>query len=316
MSAPAAPSGAAVAPPADAPADTLKAALADVAAAMERTLDDLIPTGAGRESRLFDAMRYACLAGGKRLRPFLLVATADMFGVDRVRSLRAAAAIEFVHCYSLVHDDLPAMDDDDLRRGRPTCHIEFDEATAILAGDALQTLAFEVLADPATHPDPAVRSDLVLALATGAGATGMVGGQMFDLEAEKHGDTFGLADVERLQQMKTGRLIAYGCKAGGILGQADAAQRTALDAYAADLGLAFQIADDILDAEGDEAEVGKKVGKDAEAGKATFVSLLGLDEAKNRARDLTLQATSHLDLFGTDADLLRDVARFVVDRRA
>ena len=290
--------------------------MADVAAAMEETLDNLIPSGAGREKRVFDAMRYASLAGGKRLRPFLAVATADLFDVDRAHSLRAGAAVEFVHCYSLVHDDLPAMDDDDLRRGRPTCHIQFDEATAILAGDGLLTLAFEVLADPATHPDPEVRSELVGALAAGAGATGMVGGQMFDLEAEKHGDEFGLEDVTRLQEMKTGRLIGFGCNAGPILAQAGENERAALINYAAALGLAFQIADDILDAEGNEEEVGKKVGKDADAGKVTFVSLLGLEEAKKRAINLTLQAAGHLELFGRKADLLRDVARFVVERRA
>ena len=296
--------------------DALKTAMAAIAADMEEVLDALVPDGDGREKRLFDAMRYASLAGGKRLRPFLAVATADLFDVDRAHSLRAGAAVEFVHCYSLVHDDLPAMDDDDLRRGRPTCHIQFDEATAILAGDGLLTLAFEVLADPATHPDPQVRSELVAALAGGAGATGMVGGQMFDLEAEKHGDQFDLEDVIRLQEMKTGRLISFGCKAGPILAQAGEAERAALDAYAGALGLAFQIADDILDAVGSEEEVGKKVGKDADAGKVTFVSLLGLEEAKARAVNLTLQAAKHLDLFGPKADLLRDVARFVVERRA
>ncbi len=297
-------------------ANDLKTAMAGVAAEMEETLDRLIPAGTGRERRVFDAMRYASLAGGKRLRPFLVVATADLFGVDRAHSLRAGAAVEFVHCYSLVHDDLPAMDDDDLRRGRPTCHIQFDEATAILAGDGLMALAFEVLADPATHPDPLVRSELVGALAAGAGATGMVGGQMFDLESEKHGGDFGLEDVVRLQEMKTGQLIGFGCKAGSILAQAGEKERAALDAYAGDLGLAFQIADDILDADSSEEEVGKKVGKDADAGKVTFVSLLGLEEARKRAKNLTLQAAAHLDLFGPNADLLREVARFVVERRA
>ena len=286
---------------------------------MEGVLDALIPRAvegaSGREERVFEAMRYACLAGGKRLRPFLVVESARLFGVPEAQSLRAAAAIEFVHCYSLVHDDLPAMDDDDLRRGRPTTHKQFDEATAILAGDALLTLAFEVLADPATHADAAVRSELVTALARGAGAEGMVGGQMFDLEAEKHGDTFDLDDVMRLQAMKTGRLIGFSCAAGGILGGGSGEQRQALDRYAADLGLAFQVADDILDATGDEAEVGKKVGKDADAGKATFVSLLGLEEARDRANKLALQAQSHLDLFAQDADLLRQVANFVVERR-
>jgi farnesyl diphosphate synthase len=215
-----------------------------------------------------------------------------------------------------VHDDLPAMDDDDLRRGRPTTHKQFDEATAILAGDALLTLAFEVLAHPDTHPDGAVRAELVAALASGAGAVGMVGGQMFDLEAEQHGRSYSLEDITRLQSMKTGRLIGFSCQAGAILGQASAAARRALSLYAEDLGLAFQIADDLLDAEGTEAEVGKKVGKDAAAGKATFITHLGLDGARRRARTLALQAAKHLDLYGAKAQVLSDVARFVVERRA
>lgn len=297
-------------------APDLKDRMAAVAADMEGVLDALIPSGSGREARVFDAMRYACLAGGKRLRPFLVVETANLFGIAEAQSLRAAAAIEFVHCYSLVHDDLPAMDDDDLRRGRPTTHKEFDDATAILAGDALLTLAFEVLADPATHALAAVRAELVTALARAAGAEGMVGGQMFDLEAEKHGDDFDLDDIMRLQAMKTGRLIGFSCAAGGILGGATSEQRTALERYAADLGLAFQVADDILDATGDEVEVGKKVGKDADAGKATFVSLLGLEEAQARANKLALQAQDHLDLFGDSADVLKQVATFVVERRS
>jgi farnesyl diphosphate synthase len=261
-------------------------------------------------------MRYACLAGGKRLRPFLVLESAGLFDVPRPRALRAAAAIEFVHCYSLVHDDLPAMDDDDLRRGRPTTHKQFDEATAILAGDALLTLAFEVLAHSDTHPDGTVRAELVAALAAGAGAAGMVGGQMFDLEAEQRGKSFSLADITRLQSMKTGRLIGFACQAGAILGQAPAAARKALAAYAEDLGLAFQIADDLLDAEGTEAEVGKKVRKDAAAGKATFITHLGVAGARQRAAALALQAAKHLDLYGTKAQILSNVARFAVERRA
>src|SRR5690606_16985799 len=259
----------------------LQAALTETAAAVGVVLDRLLPTSEGPEARLFEAMRYATLNGGKRLRPFLVIAGADLFDVPRDRSLRAAAAVELIHCYSLVHDDLPAMDDDDLRRGRPTCHIQFDEATAILAGDALLTLAFEVLADPATHPDPAIRVALVGALAAAAGGEGMVGGQMFDLVAE--GRTLDLDQITRLQGLKTGRLIKVSCAAGAILGGANSEARDALDAYAQDLGLAFQIADDLLDVEGSEAEVGKKVGKDADAGKATFVSLLGVAEARRRA---------------------------------
>ncbi len=276
----------------------------------------LLPDGDGPETRLFDAMRYSALDGGKRLRPFLVMQGAGLFDVEAAQAERAAAAIEFVHCYSLVHDDLPAMDDDDLRRGKPTCHVAFDEATAILAGDALQTLAFEVLAAPATHPDAEVRCALVGALASAAGGEGMVGGQMFDLQAESEGTGYGLDQITRLQALKTGRLFAFSCQAGAILGQADAPSRAALDAYARDLGLAFQIADDILDATGTEAEVGKKVGKDADAGKATFISLLGLDGARERALALAAQAAEHLDLFGHKADLLKDVARFVVNRRA
>jgi len=297
------------------PMDALKTAMADAAAAMERELDRLIPRGDGHEKRLYDAMRYASLEGGKRLRPFLVLESASLFGVPRARALRAAAAIEFVHCYSLVHDDLPAMDDDDLRRGRPTTHKKYDDATAILAGDALLTLAFEVLAHPDTHPDGSVRAELVAALAAGAGAAGMVGGQMFDLEAEKHGRTYGLEDITRLQSMKTGRLIGFSCQAGAILGQATPAQRRALDRYADALGLAFQIADDLLDAEGDEALVGKKVGKDAAAGKATFITYLGLDGARRRAQALAAEAAAHLDLFAVKAQILSNVAQFVVERR-
>ncbi|MCW5770321.1 MAG: polyprenyl synthetase family protein [Rhodospirillaceae bacterium] len=296
--------------------DTLKHAMAEAAEAMERELDRLIPRGDGHERRLYEAMRYASLEGGKRLRPFLVLESARLFDVPRARALRAAAAIEFVHCYSLVHDDLPAMDDDDLRRGRPTTHKKFDDATAILAGDALLTLAFEVLADPDTHPDGGVRAELVAALAAGAGATGMVGGQMFDLEAEKHGRTYSLDDITRLQSMKTGRLIGFSCQAGAILGQAAPAQRRALDRYAEALGLAFQIADDLLDAEGTEAEVGKKVGKDAAAGKATFITYLGLDGARRRAQELAAEAAGHLDLFAVKAQILSNVAQFVVERRA
>jgi farnesyl diphosphate synthase len=299
-----------------APTDALTAALADAAAAMEAELDRLIPRGEGHEKRLYDAMRYSCLAGGKRLRPLLVLEGARLFDVPRARALRAAAAIEFVHCYSLVHDDLPAMDDDDLRRGRPTTHKQFDDATAILAGDALLTLAFEVLAHPDTHPAGGVRAELVAALAAGAGATGMVGGQMFDLEAERRGRSFSLEDITRLQSMKTGRLIAFACQAGAILAEAPAPGRRALAAYAEDLGLAFQIADDLLDAEGTEAEVGKKVRKDAAAGKATFITHLGLKGARQRARALADRAVRHLDLFGAKAQILSGVARFVVERRA
>ncbi len=296
-------------------ADTrLKIALAEAAESIDDTLRQLLPDGDGPEARVFESMRYASLNGGKRLRPFLVLCSSRLFDVDKRCALRAGAAVEFIHCYSLVHDDLPAMDDDDLRRGMRTTHIQFDEATAILAGDGLQALAFEILAHPDTHNDPAVRCELITALASAAGAHGMVGGQMFDLAAETQ--TFDIGQITRLQQMKTGRLIAFGCEAGGILGRASSESRHALHAYAHDLGLAFQIADDLLDEEGSEQEVGKKVGKDAAAGKATFVSFLGAERARKQAYMLVDQAIAHLEIFGETAELLRDVARFVVERRA
>ena len=290
----------------------LKCALDEAAAAVTAEMESLLPDGDGLEARIFEAMRYAIMAGGKRLRPFLLITSAGLFNVSRKSAVRAAAAIEMVHTYSLVHDDLPAMDNDDLRRGKPTCHVKYGEATAILVGDGLLTQAFAVLADPETHSDPEVRCELVAELAAAAGARGMVGGQMMDLEAERLALDIGA--ITRLQQLKTGRLIAYSCEAGAILGKAPAAARTALRGYAHDLGLAFQITDDLLDAVGSEKDVGKKVGKDAGAGKATFVSILGVDRARAQAQMLANQAVGHLDLFEEKADLLRDVARFVVER--
>ena len=284
------------------------------AAAVERVLDDLLAKNGRPEARLMDAMRHATLGGGKRIRPFMVLSGARLFNVAETCALRVAAAVEMVHCYSLVHDDLPAMDDDVLRRGQPTCHVAFDEATAILAGDALLTRAFEVLADPATHSDPAVRCDLVVALSRAIGVDGMVGGQMLDLVAEHH--ALEMPEVTRLQRMKTGMLIAFACESGAILGKAAEPVRHALHAYAHDLGLAFQIADDLLDVEGDEKEVGKKTGKDQEAGKATFVSLMGVERARGQARMLTDQAIQHLDLFAEKADPLRDLARFVIERHA
>jgi farnesyl diphosphate synthase len=243
----------------------------------------------------------------------LVLAAARLFGVGERSALQVAAAIEMVHAYSLIHDDLPAMDNSDLRRGRPTSHKEFDEATAILAGDALLTTAFEVLAHPDTHGDPAVRCELVSSLAAGAGAAGMVGGQMIDLIAEKR--PLDIGAITRLQRMKTGALIAFSCEAGAILAKAASEVRTALRGYAHDLGLAFQIADDLLDVEGSAAETGKPVGADAVAGKATFVSILGVDRARAQAELLVSQAVAHLELFEDRAELLRQVARFVVNRR-
>ena len=291
---------------------TLKECLDAVGAAMNDELARLLPVGSGPESRLQEAMRYASLDGGKRLRPFFVLQTSQLFNVAEQAALRVAGAIELVHCYSLVHDDLPAMDDDDLRRGRPTCHKAFDEATAILAGDALLTKAFEVLAGAPTHSDPKVRADLVLALAEAAGDHGMVGGQMFDLMAG--GLDMDVAAVTRLQNLKTGCLFNFSCEAGAILGKAPLRQRQALRAYAHDVGLAFQIADDLLDVEGDPEQVGKGLRKDAEAGKATFVSLLGIERARAQADLLWRQAAAHLDVFDEKADLLREAARFIVER--
>jgi farnesyl diphosphate synthase len=288
-------------------------ALAQAASLADSALDQLLVVPPDLEARVYEAMRYSALAPGKRLRPFLVLAGARLFGIARGCALQVAAAIEMVHAYSLVHDDLPAMDDSDLRRGRPTCHKEFDEATAVLAGDGLLTAAFEVLAHPDTHSDPAVRCELVAALAGAAGAAGMVGGQMIDLIAERQALDIGA--ITRLQRMKTGALIAFACEAGAILAKAPAEPRIALRGYAHDLGLAFQIADDLLDVEGSAAETGKPVGADAAAGKATFVSILGVGRARAQAELLIRQAVAHLDLFGGRAELLREAARFVISRR-
>jgi farnesyl diphosphate synthase len=292
----------------------LEEALKSTAAAVTRQLDELLPGGAGPRARVVEAMRYACLGGGKRLRPFLVVASARLFDVRDPRALRVAAAVEMVHCYSLVHDDLPAMDDSELRRGQPTVHRKFDDATAILAGDGLLTEAFEVLSQPATHKDPEVRAQLVSGLAHAAGARGMVGGQTIDISPER--DDLDLDGVTQLQQLKTGALIGFACEAGAILGRAADSERRALRAFAGDLGLAFQVADDLLDHEGSTAELGKPAGRDAAAGKATFVSLMGAERARRRARELTASACDHLDVFGDKADLLRQTAQFVVERRS
>jgi len=287
--------------------------MAQSAERVEQAIARLLPSTDYPENRLYEAMRYGSLGGGKRLRPFLVLNSASLFGVNPDCALRAAVAVELVHCYSLIHDDLPAMDDGDLRRGRPTVHRQFDEAAAILAGDGLLTFAFEVLADPATHEDPHVRCGLVAALAKAAGPHGMVGGQMLDLIAEH--ETFDIGTVTRLQRMKTGDMIAFSCEAGAILGKAGAPQRHALRAYAHDLGLAFQIVDDLLDVEGTEAETGKSVGRDAVAGKATFVSILGRERARNQAEMLAKQCAQHLEIFEGRADMLKAVAEYVVTRR-
>jgi farnesyl diphosphate synthase len=273
-----------------------------------------------RPARLLEAMRHASLGGGKRLRPFLVVETAALFGVSRAHSLMAGAALECVHCYSLAHDDLPAMDNDDLRRGRPTTHKAFDEATAVLAGDGLLTLAFDILSRPDTHPDVEVRLQLVTALARAAGLGGMVGGQMLDLAAEGRFEAtpprLGEQEVRTLQAMKTGALLRFACLAGAILGKANRTQGSALDRYGSALGEAFQIADDLLDLEGDPATVGKATGKDAAAHKATLVGVLGPAAARRRLEALVADAQSALGGFGSNADTLKAAARFVASRRA
>ncbi len=286
--------------------------LADIATAVDPLIAELLPTGNGPERRLFEAMHYAALSPGKRLRPYLVVSSARLFGVPDRQSLRVAAAVELVHSYSLIHDDLPAMDDDDLRRGRPTVHKAFDEATAILAGDALLPLAFEILSDPETHPNPSVRCGLIAGLAKAIGAAGMVGGQMLDLHPPS---PCAYGDVVRMERLKTGALFAYACEAGAILGEADAAALAALYAFAMDMGLAFQIVDDLLDHDGDEATLGKRVGKDSDAGKATAITTLGPDAARAQAHLLTEQALAHIGGFDSCAKPLRDAAVFVIERR-
>ena len=300
----------------------LDAVAADTDALLGKLLTD--KAGAGelsRPARLIDAMRYASLGGGKRFRPFLVVECARLFKVPRHRALMAGAALECVHCYSLAHDDLPAMDNDELRRGQPTAHRKFDEATAILAGDGLLTFAFDVLSRPQTHPDAAVRVELVSALARASGVGGMAGGQMLDLAAEgrfaRNGPLrLGQSEVRTLQAMKTGALLHFACQAGGILAAAAKPQRGALDRFGSALGQAFQIADDLLDLEGDPALVGKSTGKDAEAGKATMVSVLGPPGAKKRLRELVAEAEKALAQFGSAAATLIEGAHFVADRRA
>jgi len=296
------------------PLQDFESALIEAATFVDSTLDALLPKPAGPEARLIEAMRYAALGGGKRLRGFLLLQSGLLFGVDRRVLGRAAAAVECVHAYSLVHDDLPAMDDDDLRRGKPTVHKAFDEATAILAGDALLTLAFGLISSPEAHGDPFVRCDLVSRLAKVAGHAGMVGGQMMDIMLE--GKSPAAHEITRLQHMKTAALITYSCEAGAILGKASPPLRHALTNFGQDLGLAFQIADDLLDEEGDSSQTGKAVRKDAVRGKPTTVSALGADRARTQARALARQAARHLDLFDEKADLLRAAADFVVTRRA
>lgn len=300
---------------------TFSARLNETAKLVEATLEALLADNTrhgeiARPARLMAAMRHAVLGGGKRLRPFLTIEAARLFGVGGHGALRAGSAIELLHCYSLVHDDLPSMDDDDLRRGRPTVHKAYDEATAILVGDALQTLAFEVLADPETDADAGVRSDLVLGLARASGLGGMVGGQLLDLSAEgRYGAvTMGEAEIRQLQMMKTGAILTFSVEAGAILGRADSAARQRLVEFGRALGAAFQVADDILDREASAEALGKRTGKDQEKGKATLVDLLGLEGAKRECRQLVEKADAALDGFGEKAQVLREAVRFVVER--
>lgn len=294
--------------------DSLQEALQECVVAVNKTISRLLPETDLAEDRLYEAMRHAVLSGGKRLRPFMVMQSAKLFNVDPARARRVAAAIEFLHCYSLVHDDLPAMDNSDLRRGVPTVHVRYDEATAILAGDSLLSLAFEVLSDRDTHADPGVRIELVRKLAEASGPQGMVGGQMLDLIGEK--EEFDLGTISRMQRMKTGKLMAFACEAGAVLGKADEQHKKALCNYAYDLGLAFQVTDDILDVEQSPSLTGKPANQDEKAGKSTFVSTMGKEQAKARAEMLVEQACSHLHVFGNRADMLKELAYYVLQRRS
>jgi len=294
------------------PETVLAEGLRQIQRDIDSAFDALLPVPADPRGRLYEAMRYATIGGGKRLRPLLLAATAALYGVDRAAAVRCGAAIEAVHVYSLIHDDLPCMDDDALRHGKPTLHIAYDEAMAVLAGDALLTFSFEVLSDPSTTPDPFTRIELVQALSGASGAAGMVGGQMMDIAAETA--SFDLPTVTKLQQLKTGALLGAAVEMGAILGRVAVEGRAHLRGYARDIGLAFQIADDLLDHEGDEEAAGKALRKDAEAGKETFVSLLGPERAREQAHFLVGQAINHLAQHGAEADLLRAIARYIVER--
>ena len=296
----------------DRAAEELNAETARVGEDIDRLYAELLPAVSDGRKRLFEAMRHAATGGGKRLRPLLTIGAARLFAIDRECALRVGAAIEAIHVYSLIHDDLPCMDDADLRRGRATVHKAFGEAVAVLAGDSLHALAFQILADPVTHEDPWVRCDLVLELSRAAGPSGMAGGQMMDLVAE--GQQLDLPAITRLQQLKTGALIEYSVEAACIMARLPADARTPYRGYARNIGLAFQIADDLIDHSGDETAAGKRTGKDADAGKATFVSLLGEDRARQQARFLVEQAIEHLSDHGEEADLLRAIARFAIER--
>ena len=285
---------------------------ARVSAAVDGLFEQLLGDSGDGRDRLYAALRHAAIGGGKRLRPLLTVAASRLFGIAEERAIRVGTAIEAIHVYSLVHDDLPCMDDDDLRRGKPTVHKAFGEAIAVLAGDSLHAMAFEILADPKTHEDPFVRSELVLELARASGPAGMAGGQMLDLAADAR--ALDLASITRLQQLKTGALIEFAVEAAAIMGRIAPESRTSLRGYARNVGLAFQIADDLIDHAGSEASAGKRVGKDAGAGKATFVGLLGEERARQQAALLVDQAIEHLADHGEEAELLRAIASFAVER--
>ena len=290
----------------------LKDGLARVQREVDSVFDALLPVPQDTRARLIEAMRYAAIGGGKRVRPLLLVSTAELFDVHRDAALRAACAVEAIHVYSLIHDDLPCMDDDALRHGKATTHLEFDEATAVLAGDSLHALAFEILADTATSADPFTRSELILTLGKASGKDGMAGGQMMDMMAE--GEDYDLHTITRLQQLKTGALLAASVEMGAIMGKVPPEGRAHLRAYARDIGLAFQIVDDLLDHEGDEQIAGKALRKDDSQGKQTFVTLMGADKAREQARALVDQAVGHLAPHGDDAAMLAAVAHFIVER--
>lgn len=285
----------------------------EAAALVDKCLHQILTKPESPEGKIVEAMRYSVLGGGKRFRAFLCCATANLFNVDPMHAARAASAIECIHSYSLIHDDLPCMDDDDMRRGKPSLHRAYDEATAILAGDALLTLAFEILSDEATHPRKAVRLDLIAGLAKASGVAGMVGGQIFDLLSPQM--ELDAGSLTHLQQLKTGALIRFSVEAGAILGFADTDKRHALIAYAHDIGLAFQIADDLLDVLETSEVLGKTAGKDAASGKVTFVSLLGVERAEAQANMLVEQAIQHISIFGEEAETLREAARFVIHRQ-
>jgi len=292
---------------------TLDVRLRATADRVNAALDALLPPAQGPEARLLDAMRYAALAGGKRLRPFLMIEAGRLFDADESALIRAAVAVECIHTYSLIHDDLPCMDDDDMRRGQPTVHRKYDEATAVLAGDALLTFAFEVLADPSAHPDPQMRCLLIAGLAKAAGAQGMVAGQMIDMA---HGaDAEDAAAVARMNRLKTGALISWSVEAGALIGCAREDARHALARYAQDLGVVFQMVDDLIDVSGDAGEAGKAVAKDAAAGKVNLVTLLGEDVARQRVRLLAAQAQKHLAIFGPRAKVLSEAVDFILERR-